>query len=208
MTAKSWKAYIDYWNQFYEEHERMEPSQFAEVAIERIDDNARILDLGCGDGRDSVYFHDMGHSITGVDISASSIEQLRQLELRNSTFRREDFSQLDGDIEFDVAYSRFSLHAVDKTAQQETLQWCYEQLPPGGQLFIEVRSVNDDLFGKGKQVGPDAFVTDHYRCFVDSKALRNQLRAIGFDIDYFTESRGLSPFKGSDPVLIRLVAKR
>lgn len=36
-----------------------------------------LLDIGCGDGRDSIYFSDKGLSVTAVDFSESGIKKLR-----------------------------------------------------------------------------------------------------------------------------------
>ena len=40
-----------------------------EVFIEKMPQNAVILDAGCGSGRDSLYFKDMGHVIIAMDAS-------------------------------------------------------------------------------------------------------------------------------------------
>lgn len=37
---------------------------------------AKILDLGCGQGRDSLMLAQMGHSVTGVDLSEVGIKQM------------------------------------------------------------------------------------------------------------------------------------
>ena len=34
----------------------------------------QVLELGCGDGRDSLYMGTLGHVVTGVDVGARAIE--------------------------------------------------------------------------------------------------------------------------------------
>jgi tellurite methyltransferase len=41
--------------------------------------NARVLDVGCGQGRDAVWLAQQGHSVVGIDISTVGIEQLRDI---------------------------------------------------------------------------------------------------------------------------------
>ena len=38
--------------------------------------HARVLDVGCGQGRDSLFIARLGHSVTAVDLSPSGIRQL------------------------------------------------------------------------------------------------------------------------------------
>ncbi|MEO1289092.1 MAG: methyltransferase domain-containing protein, partial [Chloroflexota bacterium] len=38
--------------------------------------SAKVLDLGCGQGRDALFIARLGHHVTGVDLSPSGIEQL------------------------------------------------------------------------------------------------------------------------------------
>ena len=38
----------------------------------------QVLELGCGDGRDSLYLGSLGHSVTGVDVGARAIEIAQQ----------------------------------------------------------------------------------------------------------------------------------
>ncbi|MEH6822161.1 MAG: class I SAM-dependent methyltransferase [Dietzia psychralcaliphila] len=40
---------------------------------------ARILDVGCGQGRTGAYLHERGHRVTGVDLDPHLIERAREL---------------------------------------------------------------------------------------------------------------------------------
>lgn len=40
---------------------------------------ARILDIGCGMGREAFALSDMGFSVTGIDISTEAIEEVKVL---------------------------------------------------------------------------------------------------------------------------------
>src|SRR4051794_33177282 len=39
---------------------------------------ARLLDLGCGPGWDTLYFHNRGFNVTGIDLSSGMLEEAGQ----------------------------------------------------------------------------------------------------------------------------------
>lgn len=87
------------------------------------------------------------------------------------------------------------------------LQRVYASLRPGGKLFIEVRSVKDPLFGKGRQLEHNAFFYDnHYRRFIVLAELVAELERNGFLVEYAEEQRGFAPYGNDDPPVIRVVA--
>ena len=51
-------------------------------------------------------------------------------------------------------------------------------------IFIECRTIKDDIYGKGKKIGKHEFVDTHYRRFIDPKELKRRLSK-HFKISYF-----------------------
>ena len=83
----------------------------------------------------------------------------------------------------------------------------YASLRPGGKLFIEVRSVKDPLFGKGRQLEHNAFFYDnHYRRFIVLEELVESLEQHGFRVEYAEERTGFAPYGNDDPPVIRIVS--
>ena len=85
---------------------------------------ARVLDLGCGEGRDSVFFADRGFDVTGVDIARSGLSKAERLAcVRGVRVRwvRGDFGGpgtrrlVDGC--FDLIYSCGAIHYVPRTGR-------------------------------------------------------------------------------------------
>ena len=80
------------------------------------------------------------------------------------------------------------------------------KLPNLEYILIETRSDKDDLFGVGKKISKNEFITDHYRRFINKIVLVNKIKR-NFKIIYLKESKkGFSKFKKEDPCLIRLIA--
>jgi len=110
-----------------------------------------------------------------------------------------------GDL--DAVYMRFVLHAVTAEVASVGLSWASRNLRPGGQLFVEARSVRGSLYGEGRPAGRDAFVQDgHYRRFIRADELREEIVGIGFRVDELVEADGLAVRRGDDPVVIRAFA--
>jgi tellurite methyltransferase len=207
----------EYWEHFYDQHQAVEfPSPFAVFCTENfLGGESRILELGSGNGRDSLFFSENGHTVVAVDHSAAGVALSRQSAINGSSpgsteFKEGDFTRLDAQAigEVDTVYSRFSLHAIDASAEQRVIDFAWETLSPGGLFLIEARTVNDPLHGEGTRVGPHEYVTDHYRRYLDAQELLSRLQVRGFRLVFFRESSGLAVFKDQDPVVVRLALAR
>ena len=55
-----------------------EPTNEFVVFFEQLPSPMRILDVGCGQGRDALCVARLGHQVVGVDLSSSGITQLRE----------------------------------------------------------------------------------------------------------------------------------
>ena len=99
----------------------------------------RVLDLGCGDGRNCVALARMGALCTGVDLSdaqiqlaAAAVEQ-EGLDVHLSCSEMLEFLSSQPDDEFDIALSIFSLPYVSKLT--DLFHHLHRVLRPEG-LFI------------------------------------------------------------------------
>ena len=202
-----------YWNNYYKESRDTiaQPSPFAIQIAKYLDRGKSILELGCGNGRDSLYFDKIGLCVTAIDASDKAISKLKKTKCNNSFFICDDFvcatALYTG--QYDYVYSRFSLHAINADQENEVIANVFNVLKDGGQFFIEVRSVLDDIYGLGDKVGEDSFFYNgHYRRFVRKNMLEEKLKEIGFKIEYSEEKRGFAPFGDSDPIILRIIAKK
>lgn len=192
----------NYWNKFYKENKdvNLQPSSFAEFCQQWITGGEELIELGCGNGRDSIYFSNRGCTVTSIDNARESIRELQEKhpEIKSICMDIRDIDSLENSYE--VIYSRFFLHSIDDEDEDKLLAWAYKSLAPRGVLLIEARTTKDKSVKKVYE--------GHFRRYTDTQKLQEKLLSLGFDIFYFIESQGLSVYHTEDPFLVRVVAQK
>ena len=111
-------------------------SQNIAALLDAIDAEApyRLLDLGCGPGRDLKTFHGLGHDATGIDGSARFVDMARAYS--GCDVWQQDFIRLDLPAQhFDGIYANASLFHVPSAALPDVLLRLRAALKEGGVLF-------------------------------------------------------------------------
>ena len=204
-----------YWNTYYQNKKApVEASTFASYIEKYLESGKKLIDLGCGNGRDTKFFGTKDLSVIGVDSAVDTIQTLNESnEYDNVTYVVDDFttSKVLFQQNFDYCYSRFTMHAINKYQQDLLLRNVYQSLCRGGYLFVEARTIHDDIYGLGEKVENEenAYIYEnHYRRFIDREEFCKQLEGMGFEIVESIESKGLSKYKDSNPMLMRIVARK
>ena len=192
-----------YWNNFYKNKEVggiLSPSSFAVYTKNFISTNPKnAIEFGCGNGRDSFFLEQVCQNYTAIDSSKITIDQLSESSETKINFVQKSVSNInDFENNYDLIYSRFFLHSIDKKLEEIFLKWCSDA-NTGTLFFLECRSEKDyDLY--------KVFGKDHYRRKVSFNSLKNKLIKNGFKILESIESRGLAAYKAEDPWIIRIAA--
>ena len=200
-----------YWNKYYKDNPPMciQESNFAQFVKKYVEKNKKLIDIGCGNGRDSFYFNKLGLNVLGIDASDVVINELNDYCNSSISFKCGNFIN-DKEIynqKFDYFYSRFTLHAIDENGENQFLRNCFNALNNNGKLFIEVRSINDEKFGKGDYVERNAYIYDgHYRRFIVLEEILCKLINVGFKIKYAEEEENFAKFGTENSQIIRVVA--
>lgn len=199
-----------YWDQYYQSGACVtEPSLFAQYVAKQVNQGETLVDLGCGNGRDAIYFAERGLDVTAIDLSHKAIAELQSKKLPNVCFQQGDVASplFHQPGKYHNAYSRFSLHAMTEDHVRRLFQSLFQSLQPGGHFFIEVRSVHDPLFGLGEKLGRNAWRYDsHYRRFVVLEELVEELFKCNFHVIYAEENIDFAPFGQDNPPVIRVTA--
>ena len=204
------KELIHHWDEYYKKDNAPSfPSPFAEYVANKLSKKQNILEIGCGNGRDSKFFSSKGHRVTGLDRSGEAIE------LCKSLYSNEPLEFFFGEVtdivktnnkKYDLIYSRFVIHAMSMDEELEMLKTSYQLLNENGQFFIECRSINDPLSNTGEILSHTERIEGHYRRFIILEELKQRLIQVGFEIIEAIESNGLANLEKEDPVVIRVKA--
>jgi SAM-dependent methyltransferase len=111
-------------------------SQNREALLQHLcgDPPYRILDFGCGPGRDLKYFKEMGHEAVGLDGSERFVELARRHS--GCEVWRQDFLALKLPAEyFDGIFANASLFHVPSQELPRVLRELWASLKPAGVLF-------------------------------------------------------------------------
>lgn len=121
---------------------------FDQLLKGRIDVSAKVLDAGCGGGRNIVYFLQNGFDVSGVDSNPTAIQNVRDLaaQLLPTTspdnFRVAKVEDIPfANDSFDLVISSAVLHfATDEAHFDRMLAEMWRVLKPGGMLFARLAS--------------------------------------------------------------------
>jgi SAM-dependent methyltransferase len=121
---------------------------FDQILKGRIAPGMRILDAGCGSGRNLVYFLRQGYEVYAADMDAGAVESVRAFAgrvapaLPASNFRVESVEQMSfDDACADVVISNTVFHFARDDAHFETmLRGSWRVLRPGGLFFCRLGS--------------------------------------------------------------------
>jgi tellurite methyltransferase len=151
------------------------PSVFARELVGLVPRRGRILDLGCGEGRDSVYFAERGFTVTGVDTSPAGLEKADRLAAERGV--RVEWlcrSMLDLPVmgRFDLVYSCGSIHHVPQEGRSRLFRRLKKLTRPAGVhahivftdvVMYEEKGEEIDYFAPGElgAIYSDWFVLEH-----------------------------------------------
>ena len=132
----------EHWEKHYGERDRIWSGrvnvQFADVVADL--PPGRALDLGCGEGADSIWLAERGWDVVAVDISETALGRAKEAAGTRGVTDRIEFLQLDLSEEFpsgafDLVSSQF-LHSTVYLDRSTVLANAAAALRPNGLLVI------------------------------------------------------------------------
>lgn len=108
----------------------------------------RILDAGCGSGRDAAYFKGLGYSVTAFDISPALAAIAGQV--LGEVVRVMDFAQIDYESEFDGIWACSSLLHIPSAKMNGILSRITSALKPSGVLYLSFKYGTAETLRNGR----------------------------------------------------------
>ena len=114
------------------------PTDDMDKFTEMIKPKAKILDLGCGTGNETLYLSGLGYNVTGVDFSDEMLA-IAKAKDPITTYINQDLDNLKfPENSFDHAIAVGALHYLPKTNVPKCLGNIYKILRPEGLIFVKV----------------------------------------------------------------------
>lgn len=207
----------DYWNSYYASRAVLKlsaPSQFAAFVAQEAGDAHLIIEVGCGNGRDSLFFARHGFQVVAIDGSSAAIakcEESRQAQKLDSiafacaTVGTDGFAEAlvaararsDGPA---MAYARFFLHAITDAEEVAFFDAMSAALHEGDRLAVEYRTVRD--------AAGEKTTAAHYRRYVEPAQVIANAAGFGFAVEYEVEGFGFAKYLNDDAYVARTVFRK
>lgn len=219
MKKKIFARKSNYWDIYYKDIKKnfykLKPSSFAIfIKNKYLDKSINLLEIGCGNARDTFFFYNKVNSIIAVDSSLEAIKKNKEIartnkfkiKFLNVNFEKINYNQFK---KINFVYLRFFLHTIT-LKQENMLIVTFKKILEKNinTLFaFEFRTTKDELMRIGKKISKYERFTDHYRRFINVNQFVNKLKRNNFKVIYFRQGINLSKTKLENPYLCRLVFK-
>jgi SAM-dependent methyltransferase len=127
----------------------------------------RVLDVGCGPGRHTVYLAARGFEVTATDNAPAAVSactaNLREAGLTATVIETEmtDYPFPDG--RFDGAIGSHAIHHTDLATLRSIIETITVKLAPGGYFVWVTPTPRHFSCGRGREVEPGTWVDPHHR---------------------------------------------
>jgi len=144
----------------------------------------KILDIGCGIGKDSGYMHSQGFGVIGIDISKGMLKVAKKnfpkIDFRLADFRHVDFL----DNSFDGIFAAYSLIHIPKSDILKTLKRLNRFMKAHGFIYIALQS------GKPNELFVNLAFASKEKVFLNVYSyseIKEILNKVGFKIIFKSE---------------------
>lgn len=143
---------IDYYNRYavpyYEETVDVDMTEVIEPFIELLPENAEVLDLGCGSGRDTIVLEDRGFYVTPMD---GSEEMCKLAEVNtDQEVLQMTYDEMEFDDVFDGIWACASLVHLTDDEMRDIMKKLIQALKADGILYFSVHKGERDGIYNGR----------------------------------------------------------
>jgi ubiquinone/menaquinone biosynthesis C-methylase UbiE len=138
---------------------------------------AKVLDLGCGNGRDAEWFASRGFEMTLFDLSDDLLAFAKK-RVPSATILQGDMTDIPFELgSFEGVWANASLLHLTKEELKAVLQTIYKIIVPGGILFASFKKGSEEKYLEEAKYDT---VTKRFFSLVDIVEIRDLLADVGF----------------------------
>lgn len=176
----------------------------AKKAIHYSKSGKRLLDVGCGEGADSVFYAGKGFQVTAIDNNKAYLTRLRAF------IRGHDLPNISTHFS-DVVHYRYPINAYDvvscllvgccmkRSDFERMLTLLKQTVKPGGIIVMSLRNYLDAEFKEylstEKMVEPNTFIKKEDCCKIKYFVEKDRLREVFNDFEVLYYYEGFAPDK-------------
>ncbi|KNC95674.1 class I SAM-dependent methyltransferase [Trabulsiella odontotermitis] len=149
-------------NSFFDATVAVDMSSLYAPFVAAVVPQGKILDAGCGSGRDSKVFLEMGFDVDAFDATAEMVALATNYT--GLPVRQQSFADLDDHERYDGIWCCASLLHVDRGALPEVMQRLSRALKPGGVWYVSFK------YGDGERLKDGRHFTDLNEAGLDALA--------------------------------------
>jgi SAM-dependent methyltransferase len=162
-ASETLSYYNDNATKFVEGTVNVDMHEFYQEFLPLLPKQGTILDAGCGSGRDTKYFLELGYKVIAFDYSPEIVKMAS--EFTNHDIELLSFSDVIFKDQFDGVWACASLLHVPSIDIQEALQRLTGALKKGGIIYTSFK------YGEGELVRSDRFFSDYTETSFDKLLL-------------------------------------
>lgn len=146
--AEWFQSWFDspYYHLLYKDRDHQEAEGFVKRLFDKIgaEHPMKVLDLACGKGRHSVVISELGHFVTGVDISKNSIQEASHSTAPSLEFFEHDMRQVFRKNFYDLVVNLFTSFGYfdDARENERVLNNVRINLKSGGRFVLDYLNPN------------------------------------------------------------------
>lgn len=159
-----------------------------QLLLQTFEPNSKLLEIGCGSGRDASFMIEKGYDVIAIDGSKNMIEEAKKIhpELSEKLFHKTLPNDLEFNQTFDGIYSIATLMHLSENDLKNTLSKIYNLLNENGKFLMSVSLFRDDIDENGFDNKGRFFLVLSFETWI------NLLENVGFKIlDTKSNSDGL-----------------
>ena len=186
----------EYAEEFFED---TSDNKYIDIFLDSLE-GIKILDVGCGNGKDCKYISQKGFDINGIDLSVGMLSIAKE-KVPNGKFEVMDMTDITyPDDSYDGIISNCSLFHIPTEELPKTLESFRRILKANGKLLLILQEGNGEMMVE-EPYRPGVHI---YMNYFSTSQIQELLQQYGFEIGYLSKEESPNEFELGNGKLIVL----